>query len=151
MGYGGGWGWGWTGGSRGEEGRGGEEKERREIWEEGKRAGAPQREVEKGRKVEEKRSIQKRVFLRSNPSRERRRWEKELALRGSGGLSITGPLAQAAARALCPVFHSFFWALSPSALPFVPSFPPSPSFFRHEPCVIKQLGGAAEREREVMA
>lgn len=67
--------WGGGGGQEGageRRGEGGEEKERREIWEEDKRAGAPQRETEKGRKVEEKRSIQKRVFLSSNPTRERR-------------------------------------------------------------------------------
>lgn len=48
--------WGGGGGREGageRRGEGEQEKERREIWEEDKRAGAPQREREKGRKVEE--------------------------------------------------------------------------------------------------
>lgn len=38
----------------------------------------------------------------------------------------------------------FLLALLCTLLPFVP---PPPPFFRHEPCALKQLGGAAERER----
>lgn len=94
-----------------------------------------------------------RSFLSSNPTTERRQWEKELALRGRKRSLIHWPCASQSARcshslspspSLC-LYHPLFLLRSPSLLPFVPSLP---LFFRHEPCVIKQLGGAAERERE---
>ncbi len=61
-------------------------------------------------------------------------------------MCLTLSLPLAFSLSLC-LYHPLFLLLSLSLHPFVPSFPPS-LFFRHEPCVIKQLGGAAERERE---
>lgn len=89
-------------------------------------------------------------FLGNNPTRERRQREKRLALRGSKDLSLTGHVPSHSAHclhllslALClsPTL-SFALSVSPPICPLPPFLP---LFFRHEPCVIKQLGGAAER------
>lgn len=84
-----------------------------------------------------------RVFLGSNPTRER---EEDSGRRSSHspGHSLRPLLI------LCPPLSlGLSLSLSPPICPLLSSLPLS--FFRHEPCVIKQLGGAAEREREVMA
>lgn len=79
-----------------------------------------------------------RVFLGSNPTRET---EEDSGRRSSHSLGHSlRPLL-----ILCPPL--FLWdSLSPPICPLLSSLPLS--FFRHEPCVIKQLGGAAERERD---
>lgn len=83
-------------------------------------------------------------FLGNNPTRERRQREKELALRGSKDLSLTGHVPSHSAH--CLHLLSLALCLSPTlSFSVSPPICPLPLFFRHEPCVIKQLGGAAER------
>lgn len=104
----------------------------KETWDLGALDWGPQREVERGGK-EWRRSIQTGSFLSSNPSGERRQWEKQRSLvhcpcaSHSPSDSITHSFSCAA----CLSSH-----LSPPSLPL---------FFRHGPCVLKQLGGAAEK------
>ena len=136
-------------GRRGEEGVWGERGERCEIWE-GRRTGVPHGEVGRQRKG---RNTGERDEKKRCPAEVSSSGIIQTEREGEGDL-IHSPFTQASAhtRSLS-VLDSFFWTLSP---PICPSFPPSLFlFFRHEPCVIKQLGGAADREtkrtQELMA
>ncbi|MEQ2309031.1 hypothetical protein AMECASPLE_034417 [Ameca splendens] len=85
-----------------------------------------------------------RSFLSVNPSR-----MKDLSF--SGHVPHTQPTACIPCLSVFPsVTHSFSGSvrLSSHLPPLFPPTPPCPPFFRQEPCVIKQLGGAAERGME---
>ena len=95
------------------------------LWEEVQGSGG-EREKERRRKGGV--SKKARSFLSSNPTGDRRQWEKELAPSGSKVLSFTGHVPPHSARRSLCLYHPLFLLHSPSLLPFVLSFPPSLSF-----------------------